>query len=202
MKSIRLVTGSLMGLVLLAGLALAANADVSGSVLNASGLQSEAELVVFQPEAAGEELNGRGGGGKPPKNPTATPGPTAAPQGCLTCPPMFVRSIVVGANENPSGSTYATCRVVMFDEAGNQLEGINVLHEWSGSASGTEVDVTSPHPPYATSTWITVDNGPKCKGKNPSQIYTCTVLDAWSSDYTYEPASNWETSDSDDACSL
>lgn len=143
-------------------------------------------------------------GGKKPKNPTATPAPTAVPspppQPCVGCPEMFVRSIVVGANKNPNGSTYATCRVVIWDENGNTLEGINVLHEWSGSASGTEVDVTAPQPPYATSTWITVDNGPKCKGRNASRTYTCTVLDVWSDDYTYVPANNWEDSDSDEAC--
>lgn len=138
-----------------------------------------------------------GHGGSPPTPEPPTPEP---PEGCTTCPAMFIRSIVVGANKDINGSTYATCRVVMWDAAGNQLEGINVLHEWSDSASGTEIDMTAPRPPYATSTWVTVNNGPKCQGKNASRIYTCTVLAAWSDDYTYVPTSNWETSDSDEAC--
>lgn len=162
-------------------------------------LASVAALVMASASISAYPSAGKGGG-KGGGNATATPEPTAVPEGCLTCPSMFVRSIVVGASKYPNGTTYANCRVVMWDEAGNQLEGINVLHEWSGSGSGTEVDVTAPNPPYATSTLISFDNGPKCKGNNASQIYTCTVLDAWSDEYTYVPAMNWEDADSDEAC--
>jgi hypothetical protein len=133
--------------------------------------------------------SGGGGGGTPPM-----------PEPCVGCPPMFVRSIVVGAGKNVSGSTYANCRVIMWDENGNTLEGVSVLHEWSGAGSGQVVDETAPNPPYATSTLVTFNDGPKCKGRNASQIYTCTVLDAASADYTYVPASNWESADSDEAC--
>ena len=199
MRKRTLWTSVLMGFSLLVVTAYTANANPPGTAGDADlAWLTGADAVGFAD--IGAVIFGKGGGKGGGGDATPTPEPTPLPEGCTSCPAMFVRSIVVGANKNPDGSTYATCRVVMWDEQGNEIEGATVLHEWSGAGSGQVVDDTAPNPPFATSTLITFNDGPKCKGRNPSQVYTCSVLDAVSANYTYVPASNWETSDSDEAC--
>ena len=199
MKSIRIITGSLMGLVLLAGLALAANADVSGSVLNASGLQSEAEMVVIQPEAAGEELNGRGGGGKPPKNPTATPEPTATPVGCVGCPEMHVSFITVSYGSTQD--TYGSCRVGIVDASENLLEGVEVTMELTAPFAGQYVDTTVERNPgygnYQAQVVQRKSGRNACGKRGNPETMTCTVVGVYHPDYTYTPSLNVETSDTD-----
>lgn len=141
---------------------------------------------------------------RPPSNPTATPAPTATP--CSTCPAIHVLNVNVGGGKNANGSTYSVCRVFVKrvdapDEPGNQLAGATVVHRWTGAVTATQTDVTAPHDPYGVSTWVRVDNGPKCSGGSPAQVYTCTVLDVAMPGYRYAPEFNVVSSDSDDACS-
>lgn len=133
---------------------------------------------------------------------TATP-TSEPPPSCTGCPVIKVNNVHVGGwtTYGPVG-TAANCRVIVTDDAGNQIAGALVEVMWSGAYVGPDSALTIDYPDIATQAIMEVSSSDKCKGGNPSVIYTCTVTDVSHPEYTYDASQNLQTTDSDDACTF
>ena len=129
-------------------------------------------------------------GKKPPKQPTATPEPTATTPPCVGCPDIHVGAMVVGSTKlAKGGNTRGGCRVFIMDDDGNYIAGATVEHIWSGAVSATQFDVTDYHEENEVPfTWVQID-GPKC-GRGGAPVYTCTVGSVSAPGYTDAPTKN------------
>ena len=142
----------------------------------------------------------RPGHGTPP---TATPEPTATPVPCSGCPSIHIGAVHAGGGEI-QGGTEGICRVIINDAAGNQIAGATVDIAWTGAYEGTDSGITTPFtdPVGPTQALFRVETSKRCKGKNPSVIFTCSVTGVFHPDYTYVPGNNVQDTDSDDACTF
>ena len=105
---------------------------------------------------------------------------------------MHVADIVMGLSTRIAGRnefTKALATIIVLDASNNPIEGATVYGAWSGATSDTDSGVTD-----ATGN-VTLESD---QIKNPvsGTIFTFTVEEVIKSGWTYDPASNTETSDS------
>ena len=135
---------------------------------------------------------GKGGGGKPPKDPTPVPEPTAVP--CDDCPAMHLSVVNAVYFEEGSGLRQA-CNVEVRDAMGAQVDGADVTAVMTGDWEATLTETTADQ---GNSDFYAVfgprDRNGRC-GKKGLGSFTCTVTDVTHSDFTYVPASNTEDSE-------
>jgi hypothetical protein len=170
--------------------------STTGRILATLAIALLGTLIATTGALAGKGKGGGGGGGG--ASPTATPLP------CEACPEIHVLVMHVSGSKTQSGSQ-GVCRVFVEDALGNLITGAQVDIQWSGAVSGSGSALTQPHPEFGQDTPSAViysAPGPRCKGGNPSVIYTCSVVHVSKEGYRYAPENNNETSDQDDACRL
>ena len=154
-------------------------------------------LFVVALAATGAQA-AKGGGGKPPKDPTAapTPEPTEVPAGGGSLGEMHVDFMVV--TYGSTQDTYGVCRAAIVDSDGNRIDGVQVTF-----------DTTDPFVGTNTVTQTLGENGDQarleqrrrerysCGKRGIPQTFSCTVTDVYHVDYNYAPELNLETTDSD-----
>lgn len=139
-----------------------------------------------------------GHGGGPGAGPTPTPEPTPIP--CEGCPEMHVAFLVTSYGST-SNDTYGSCRAGIVDAAGSLLEGVDVTFEmtapWEGQYTTTTVELNSGFGNYQAQVVNRKPDKNACGKRGNPVTMTCTVVGVYHPEYTYTPALNLETSETD-----
>ena len=100
---------------------------------------------------------------------------------------MRVADIAMGLKVAKNGSASASAAVTMVDASGQPVAGASVAGRWSGLVSRNSTVVTD-------AAGVARFTSPSSRSKSGSFVFS--VTGASRSGYTYQPASNTETSDS------
>jgi len=151
------------------------NWDTNGATISDHDLKAEASTVTGETDTVDNSMTTTTTINEPPVGST-----------------MHVTSIdmaLSNRNAGPNVFTKARATLTIVDASNNPVEGATVLGSWSGATSDVDSGVTD-----ATGQ-VTLDSDEK-KNAPGGTTFTFTVDDVTQSGWTYDPASNIETSDS------